>query len=93
MGVAPKGKLEAVFGEVLRAHRLGRGLSQEEFAFEADIDRTFVSMLERGQRLPSLATLLAVAKPLGLTGAELVAFVERGMAARSKARLKDPDSP
>lgn len=76
MGAASKGQLEEVFGNVLRALRNERGLSQEALALEADLDRTFISMLERGQRLPSIATLLAVASPLGLTGAELMARVE-----------------
>jgi len=76
MGAVPKGKLEQIFGDVLRTLRNERGMSQETLAFEAGLDRTFISMLERGQRLPSIATLLAVAKPLGLSGAELIARVE-----------------
>ncbi|MCG8595359.1 MAG: helix-turn-helix domain-containing protein [Kiloniellales bacterium] len=60
------------FGSVLRSLRLARKLSQERLALEANLDRTFVSLLERGKRQPSLETLLRVAKVLGLTPAELV---------------------
>lgn len=79
MGAAPKGQLEEVFGNVLRALRTERGLSQETLALEAELDRTFISMLERGQRLPSIATLLSVAGPLGMTGAELMARTEAAL--------------
>ena len=79
MGAAPKGELEQIFGSVLRALRNECGLSQESLALEAELDRTFISMLERGQRLPSIATLRAVARPLGLTGAELMARVEAAL--------------
>lgn len=81
MEVAPKGELEKVFGGVLRTLRVKHGLSQEALAFESSLDRTFISMLERGQRLPSIATLRAVAKPLGLSGSELMALVEADLPA------------
>lgn len=80
MGPSPKGTLEKTFGDVLRSLRNTRGMSQETLAFEADLDRTFISMLERGQRLPSIATVLALSKPLGLTGADLVGHVEAALA-------------
>lgn len=79
MGSPPKGTLEKTFGDVLRSLRNARGLSQEALAFEANLDRTFISMLERGQRLPSIATVLALSKPLGLTGADLVGHVEAAL--------------
>ena len=52
------------FGTLLRNARLAAGLSQEALAFEAGIDRTYVSMLERGVRVPTVATLLLLAPPL-----------------------------
>ena len=42
----------AIFGGVLQRHRARAGLSQEDLAFGADVDRTFVSRLERGIRQP-----------------------------------------
>jgi len=44
--------------------RLSRGLSQDTLAFEADLHRTYISLLERGMRQPSLATLFALAEAL-----------------------------
>jgi len=66
------------FGEVLRELRLKRGLSQEELAFESDLNRQFISLLELGQRSPSLQTVYKVADGLGLLGSELLAAMEAG---------------
>jgi hypothetical protein len=51
--------LEAVdvFGAILRERRLQAGLTQEQLALEADIRRTYVSMLELGQHQPTLNML------------------------------------
>ena len=64
---------------MLRAKRKATGLSQEKLALDVGLERTFVSMLERGQRQPSLTTLLKLAPALGCSAADLVAEVERTM--------------
>jgi len=61
------------FGRVLREYRLKAALSQEALALEAGIDRTFVSLLERGHRQPSLGTVFQLAKILRVSAATLVA--------------------
>ncbi|NKE92420.1 helix-turn-helix domain-containing protein [Rhizobium phaseoli] len=40
-------EIREVFARNLKAARLAKGLSQEELAFRADIDRTYISSLER----------------------------------------------
>lgn len=50
----------------LRAHRLALGLSQEKLALDAEIDRTFVSQIERGIGNPSLRILCQLADRLGI---------------------------
>lgn len=77
MGTDAKESVERRFGTVLRARRLALALSQEELAFRAEIDRTFVSMLERGLRMPSLGTILSLARALELSGAQLIHLVEQ----------------
>ena len=64
------------FGAVLRELRRERGLSQEELAFESDLNHQFISLLELGQRSPSLETVYKVATGLGLLGSELLAEIE-----------------
>lgn len=66
---------EQAFGVVLRALRQARSLSQETLALESELDRTFISLLERGLRQPSLTTILQLAGPLGVPPEELVAEV------------------
>jgi transcriptional regulator with XRE-family HTH domain len=65
--------ISRAFGRVLREYRLKSTLSQEALALEAGIDRTFVSMLERGKRQPTLGTVFRLAAVLRVSPATLVA--------------------
>ena len=73
--------IQKTFGEVLREVRVGRGLSQQELALQSELDRTYISLLERGLRQPSLTTLIVLASTLDIDPAELVqrttAFLRR----------------
>jgi transcriptional regulator with XRE-family HTH domain len=75
---APSASLEAVFGRIVRRHRQAKQLSQEELGFRADLHRTYISMVERGERCPSLETLLKLARGLDVPAATLVTETERG---------------
>lgn len=72
------------FGVVLRELRVEADLTQEQLGFEADIRRTFVSVLELGQQQPSLTTILKLASALGISGSELLQKVERTMNSSAK---------
>ena len=76
------------FGNVLRRLRTEAGLTQEQLGFEADLRRTYVSILELGQQQPSLTTILKVAKALHLPAQEIVGMVENEIAA-----APDPKKP
>ena len=65
-------KVAVAFGRVLREARKAKGLSQEELAGEAEFDRTYPSLLERGLRTPTLTVVIQLAKVLGVTAAWLV---------------------
>jgi len=65
------------FAQVLRDLRRSKGLSQERLALEAGLDRSFVSLLERGRRQPTLKTLFAIADVLHVPPHEIVRAVER----------------
>lgn len=53
-----------LLGQAIRAQREQLGLSQEKLAEQCGFDRTYISMLERGKRNPSLLNLLKLAKGL-----------------------------
>jgi len=63
------------FGKVLRQLREAAGLTQEQFGFEADLRRTYVSILELGQQQPSLKTILKIARALNCTPGKLIDLV------------------
>jgi transcriptional regulator with XRE-family HTH domain len=67
------------FGGVLQQRRARLHISQEELAFRADVDRTFVSRLERGLRQPTITTLLAIGQALDISAADLVREVEESL--------------
>lgn len=56
----------------LRRLRETKGLSQEKFAFEAHIHRTYVSDIERGARNPTITIVQKLADALGVTASELL---------------------
>ena len=64
--------LRDVLGGNVRRLRRERGLTQEELAFDAEIDRTYVSQIERGVINPSLLVLYKVATALKSTVPTLV---------------------
>ena len=59
--------------------RKQRGFTQETFALECEIDRTFVGLMERGQRQPTLTTLFRLAGPLGIRPSALLRQVEAAL--------------
>ncbi len=67
------------FGLVLKQQREKIGVSQEHIAFQSGLDRSFVSMLERGKRQPSLLTIFHLSQALSLKPSELVALVEESL--------------
>lgn len=70
-------KLARQFGEVLKERRMALGLSQETLAFNADLHRTYISLLERGIRQPSLGTIFVLASEMGWDPDELIRQVQQ----------------
>lgn len=68
--------LEKTFGQVLKKVRIDQGLSQEQLAFESGFHRTYVSLLERGQKNPSLKTIFQLAKTLKITPSDMFRLIE-----------------
>jgi transcriptional regulator with XRE-family HTH domain len=56
----------ATVGRNVRVLRQARGLTQEQLAFEAQIDLTYLGGIERGRRNPSLLVMARLAESLGV---------------------------
>jgi transcriptional regulator with XRE-family HTH domain len=72
-------KAATAFGEVLKTLRDGAGLSQEDLAEKADLDRTYPSLLERGLRSPTIGMFFRIADALGIEPGMLVRMTIRRM--------------
>ena len=64
--------LRQVFAANLRRLRHARGLSQEALAYEAGVNRTYMSKLEKGASYPGLEIIGKLAAVLDIEPAELL---------------------
>jgi transcriptional regulator with XRE-family HTH domain len=69
--------LEQIFGKVLKKVRIEKGLSQEKLAEYCMLDRTYISLLERGLRQPTLKTIFSIANALEISPTVLIQEVEK----------------
>ncbi len=69
--------IREIFAKNLRLARQAKGLSQEELAHRADIDRTYISSLERCVYSPSIEVLDRLAQALGVEPADLIKSQEK----------------
>lgn len=64
------------FGKILRVVRKEAGLTQEQLGHVAEVDRTFVSLMERGERQPTVRMLFKLAVALKVTPARLMELTQ-----------------
>lgn len=64
--------IRARLGKNVRRLREAKGWSQEAYADEAGIHRTYVSDIERGARNPTVSVVEKLAKPLGVSAGALL---------------------
>ena len=64
--------IRKTLGANLKRLRTAKGWSQEDYAFEAGIHRTYISDIERGARNPTIEVLVKLAAPFGVEAAELI---------------------
>ena len=65
------------FGQVVKSVRERQGMSQEKLAELAEIDRTYVSMIERGKKHPTLEVASRIADALNMRLSEIIRRAER----------------
>jgi len=66
-----------MLGEELRKARDEAGLSQERLAFEAGVDRTYLSELENNHKSPTLEMLFRICEALKVPASEIVRRMEQ----------------
>ena len=67
------------FGQAVRAARMEQGMAQEELAALAEIERSHMGKIERGEHMPTLALILRIAVALNRSAADLVAATEENL--------------
>lgn len=72
LGVIEKGKILVKFGERVRKLRKEAGLSQERFADQVGCHRTYIGMIERAEKNPTITNIYRIAKTLNMTMSELM---------------------
>jgi transcriptional regulator with XRE-family HTH domain len=65
-------KLRAIVARNLRVLRKQKGLSQEELAHQAGINRNYVGQIEREEKSPTLDVVEKLSGPLGISAATLL---------------------
>ena len=65
------------FGVAVREERKRLGISQEKLGELAGVHRTYVGMIERGEKNITLSNIFKVSKALGLNASELLKLAEQ----------------
>lgn len=68
--------MELAFGREVKKAREAVQKSQETLAFDAEVHRTYVSLIERGQKSPTLSVIVRLAKALNVRPSELLRRAE-----------------
>ena len=71
-----KNNKSIAFGMVLRQIRHSLKITQEELAYRADLDRTYISLLELGANSPSLDTIFLLCNALDVEFSILASLIE-----------------
>ncbi len=82
-----------MFGQALREIREAHDISQERLALEAGLDRTYISLIERGVRSPTIRTLVKVAEVLKVPPSQIVQQMEVDLAKERKQQKKAVAKP
>ena len=68
--------ISTAFGKVIRQLRINAGLTQEQLGLEAELRRTFISVLELGQQQPTITTIFKLSNALNVPASKIIELVE-----------------
>ncbi|MBL7739491.1 MAG: helix-turn-helix transcriptional regulator [Chitinophagaceae bacterium] len=69
-------EVDRIFGIVLKELRNQKKISQNDLADLAELDRTYISLLERGLRQPTIETVFKISEALKIKASVLIQKVE-----------------
>lgn len=69
--------LEEALACVLREERLAKGFSQEELAHRCELDRTYISLIERKKRKPTVSVIFKICETLGIKPSCFIKKIEK----------------
>jgi len=72
-------KEKEAFGVVLKRLREKKGITQEQLAFRCNLHRTYIGLLERGFRQPTVSTIFSIGKELKIKPSTLIKLTEQEM--------------
>ncbi|MBT6229446.1 MAG: helix-turn-helix transcriptional regulator [Candidatus Scalindua sp.] len=78
-------RILVTFGNILREYRQLAGYTQEGLALRCNLDRTFISMLERGVKQPSMVTLFTLAETLMVTPSKILQSTEERLSDKNQS--------
>ncbi len=88
----PPTDFQTTFGSVLRRLRKAAGMSQEALAFEAELQRNYISLMELGRYQPTLSTIFKLAHALAMPASALVLQVEQALS-DPRRKPRQPKKP
>lgn len=68
--------IEKTFGLILQELRKEKAYTQEELAHRSNLDRTYISLLERGLRTPTIVTLFKISAALEIQPEDFVSKIK-----------------
>ena len=75
-----------MLGDELRKARMAAKLTQEQLSFAAEIDRSYISLLEHDKKSPTVDMLFRLCDTLGVSASSLLARVEAGRKPKAKKK-------
>jgi transcriptional regulator with XRE-family HTH domain len=75
-----------MLGAILRELREKAGLSQEQLAFRAELDRTYISQLENDKKSPTIQTLFRICGAIKVSPAAVIGRLERRLSRPTQAK-------
>lgn len=74
MSKEEENRILKAFSNNVRTFRESSGLSQEKLAEKADLHRTYIGSIERSEKMPSLITIVKIAKALNINISQLINY-------------------